>query len=111
MHPGDAKRGFIGRISLQAEIAKLMRHRDRVRRLLQDHERGAAGLQALRQHHADTAEAADDHMVAQSIDLLVHAFGSEELVELIEGDELHQAAGEVDHPGAAEHDGGDSDAA
>ena len=50
-------------------------------------------------------------MVSQAIDLIAHALDPEDLVDLIEGDELHQRTGQVNHAGAAQDDGGDRDTA
>jgi len=59
------------------------------------------------EHLANPAEAADDHMIGELVDVLLHAAAPVNLLELAGGDQLEQAAGEKHHSRAARDDQGD----
>jgi len=59
----------------------------------------------------DPAKAADDGVVGQAFDLALHAVNPEKAAQLVMGENLDQRAGQHDHPGTAEDDGGDGKSA
>ena len=69
-----------------------------------NHELRFPFAQFLRQHHAQAAIAANDDMSIEVLDLLVHARRSKNLLQLVVRDELDERAGQIDHPGTADHD-------
>ena len=102
---GFRKAAFIGGVAHQAEIAQFAHLGGALFILLDHHEFGAAGLQLLGQHEADAAEADHDHMVFQFVDFRFHALDPEYLLQLGDGEKLHQGAGQQDHAGAAQDHG------
>lgn len=81
IHDAGGLQGFlVGRIGLDAQVTEVTGEGDRGVRLLQHDDGDAAGLQFLRQHQADPAEAAYDDVVPQAVDLCVHALEPEYLM-------------------------------
>ncbi len=107
--PGGDQGGLGGGVAVDAQIALRARLLGAGLVVFENDEPGAARAQRLRERRAEAAEAADDDVPLELVDLIVHALEPHDLVDLAEGDELHQRAGEEDDAGAAEHDQRDGD--
>ncbi len=79
--PASSSTASLRGVALQAEIAGGARLRDLVLVLLDHHEAGGAGLQRLGELDPDAAEAADDDVVFELVDLGVHAPVTQNLLQ------------------------------
>ncbi len=95
---------LVGRVPLDEMQAGLARRADALLGMVDDDETGAAGLQFMTQHLSDPAEAADDDVIGELVDVLLHAARSQNLLNLAGGDQLEHAAGQEDHARAADDD-------
>ncbi len=110
-NPGAAKNVLVRGVALQAQETQIARGGHAAVAALDDHEVGLSRLKLARQHLADAAVAANDDVIGEVLDFLLHAAGPKKLLELAGGDELNERAGQEDHARAAGDDQRDGDGA